>query len=161
MRIFVKTLMVVITAAILAGCSGGAGLLDGKSNVPVATNVPVGNNLALPPDLQLATPTQTSDAYQSNGPVEQAVAPVSAKPAKLKSQAAIASNDVYGAGAAAQPAAGDVFEQNGISKVNPDGSPKSSAKLAEELRAVYLAKKRQKNPNYGTIANIGAIFSDQ
>jgi hypothetical protein len=159
---FVKTLMVVTTAGILVGCSSGAGMLDGKSNVPVATNVPVGNTLALPPDLQLATPTQTSDAYQSNGAVEQAVAPVSTKPAKLKPQTKVASSNIYGDGAAAASApVGDVFEQNGISKINPDGSPKSAAKLAEELRAIYLAKKRQKNPSYGTIANIGAIFSDQ
>jgi hypothetical protein len=158
---FVKTLMVVTTAGILVGCSSGAGMLDGKSNVPVATNVPVGNTLALPPDLQLATPTQTSDAYQSNGAVEQAVAPVSTKPAKLKPQTKVASSNIYGDGAAAQPAVGDVFDQNGISKINPDGSKKTPNQLAEELRQVLIAKKRQKNPGYGTIANIGAIFSDQ
>jgi hypothetical protein len=160
MREFVKNIVWIAAAATLAGCSSGAGLLDGKSNVPVATNVQVGNNLALPPDLQLATPGQTTDAYQTNGYVAPVAQPVSTKPAKLKPTAAIASNDVYGSGAAA-PTAGDVFDQNGISKINPDGSKKTPVQLSEELRAVLLAKKRQKNPSYGTIANIGAIFSDQ
>jgi hypothetical protein len=159
MREFVKTLMWIAATAALAGCSGAAGLLDGKSNVPVATNVQVGNSLSLPPDLQLATPGQTTDAYQTNGYVAPVAQPAVTKPAKLK--ATVASNDIYGTGDAAAPAAGDVFDQNGISKINPDGTKKTPVQLSEELRAIYLAKKRQKNPSYGTIANIGAIFQDQ
>ncbi len=162
MRHMLKNGILVALAAGLSACSGGAGLLDTKSGVPMATNVQVGNTLALPPDLQLAAPTQTSDAYQSNGPVAQAAAPVSAKASKLKTGTSVASADIYGNGAAA-PAAppGDVFAQYGISKVNPDGTAKSVLKLNDELRAAILKKKRETNPNYGTIGNIGAIFQDQ
>ncbi len=162
MRHMLKHGILVALAAGLSACSGGAGLLDTKSGVPMATNVQVGNNLALPPDLQLAAPTQTSDAYQSNGPVAQPAAPVSAKASKLKAGASVASADIYGNGVAA-PAAppADVFAQYGISKVNPDGTAKSVLKLNEELRAAVLKKKRETNPSYGTIGNIGAIFQDQ
>ena len=161
MRNLFKNGILVAVAAGLSACSGGAGLLDAKSGVPVASNVQVGNNLALPPDLQLAAPTQTSDAYQSNGPVAQAAAPVSAKASKLKAGTSVASADIYGNGAAPAAPPADVFAQYGISKVNPDGTAKSIPKLNEELRVAMLKKKRETNPNYGTIGNIGAIFQDQ
>ena len=55
---------------------------------------------------------------------------------------------------------GDIYERNGISKIGPDGKPKSESQLQAELKEVYLAKKRQTNPGYGTIWNLGAIFKD-
>jgi hypothetical protein len=55
----------------------------------------------------------------------------------------------------------DIYEQNGVSKVNDDGTPKAPDKLRVELQAALLKKKREKNPGYGTIRNIGNIFSDQ
>lgn len=64
---------------------------------------------------------------------------------------------------AAQPAqpAGDVYERYGISKVNADGTPKSPGQLREELRQKQIAENRAKNPSYGTIFNMGSIWSDQ
>ena len=161
MREFVKYGIVIAGALALAGCSGGMGLLDGKANVPVATGVPVGNSLAMPPDLQLATPGQTTDAYQPNGAVAPAAQPVSTKPVKSKLATAAAPGTLYGdqAPAAAPPA--DIFAQYGISKFNPDGTQKTIPQMNEELRLAILKKKRETNPNYGTIANIGAIFQDQ
>ncbi len=163
MRKDMKFGILICAAAALAGCSGGMGLLDGKSNVPSANSVAVGNNLALPPDLQLATPGASNDAYQANGAVAQAAQPAASKPTKLAAKSAAATNSVYGdtAVASAQPATGDVFDQNGISKLNADGTKKTPNQLANELRQVLLAKKKQKNPSYGTIANIGSIFQDQ
>ena len=37
---------------------------------------------------------------------------------------------------------------------------KSKEQLIKELRAAVLKRKQQQNPNYGTIKNFGAIFSD-
>lgn len=159
-HILEKAILVAVVAG-LSGCSAGAGLLDTKAGVPVATNVPVGNALALPPDLQLTAPTQTTDAYQSNGVVAQASAPVSSKPSKMK-MASAEPGTLYGGAAPAAPAPpADVFAQYGISKVNPDGTAKSIPKMNEELRAAIIKKKRETNPSYGTIGNIGAIFQDQ
>lgn len=134
-------------------------LLSGKGSVPSAANVPVGNNLAMPPDLSLAQPTATADAYQPNGYVAPLPKP-GAPPAPAPTQ--MASNSVYG-GSATPPApapTGDVFDQAGISKTRPDGTKKSASELNKELSAYYIAKKRQQNPSYGTAGNIGAIFSD-
>ena len=165
-RFLKSTFVAASLALMLSGCSGGGGLLgtgllDAKATVPQAINVPVGNALALPPDLQLAAPTQTSDAYQPNG----AVAPIAAAPA-AKSKIALAqpalkgSAGLYGGSPITAPT-GDVFDQYGISKTKPDGSKKTVQELNEELRAAILKKRRQANPSYGTIGNVGEIFKDQ
>jgi hypothetical protein len=154
----VSTEMILIVAGLaLAGCSNGGSILNAKSNVPQANNVPVGNPLAMPPDLQLAVPTQTSENYQPNGPVEP-VAPAanlktpSTKPLKQMASATTA--------APAMPKP-DLYEQYGVSKVTADGKPKKPELLQAELKAAILKKKRETNPNYGTVSNIGAIFNDQ
>lgn len=127
----------------LAGCSSG--LLGGKSSVPNAMNVPTSGPLTMPPDLRLPPPG--SAAYQPAAP---ALAP--AQPAL--------STDVYGGVAAVPAAPMDNFARYGISKVKPDGTPKSKDELNAELKAAILAEKRRTNPNYGTIRNIGSIFTD-
>ncbi|MBG1232096.1 hypothetical protein [Aestuariivirga litoralis] len=160
--IFGKSLIVCVIGSALAGCAAGSSLLNGKGAVPSASNVPVGNSLTMPPDLQLQAPQATSDAYQPNGYV---APPVKTQPGQMASMApaAPASNNIYGGSAAPAPAAptGDAYEQAGISKIGPDGKPKSIATLNKELSAYYMAKKRQQNPGYGSIGNIGAIFRDE
>lgn len=160
MRNRIPYLLLALATLALGGCSAGAGLLDGKTGVPQASSVPVGNNLALPPDLQLAAPTATSDAYQPNGAVAAAAKPLAAKPVKQLATAQTAtSGGLYGTASAAAPAGtGDIFAQYGISKFNPDGTQKTQTQLADELNAAILKKKQQQTPGYGTIANIGAIF---
>lgn len=143
-----------LVAVSLAGCGS---LLDSpnpnKLGGPSQVTVPAGNNLVLPPDLQLAAPGNgTAPGYDT-----------AAEPPPPKKSAALAKpvtgNDtLYGGGSAAPQ--GDVFDQYGISKTKPDGTPKTQQELANELKAAILRKKRQKNPGYGTIANIGNIFSD-
>ena len=124
----------------------------------------MGNPLVLPPDLQLASPTATSDAYQPNG----GAAPQPVVSVKTKAKTRLASNtgaagaNLYGnAATPASKTAPDIFEQYGISKVKADGTAKSPQQLRDELSAAILKKKRDKNPNYGTAANIGSIFKDQ
>ena len=66
----------------------------------------------------------------------------------------------YGQPPAQQQASGDIYQRHGISRTNPDGSEKSHTQLMKELRKVRLEKKRAQNPNYGTIFNMGDLFSD-
>jgi hypothetical protein len=60
-----------------------------------------------------------------------------------------------------QPPQQDIYEKYGISKVGPDGKPKSENQLYKELHAAQLAEKRKANPNYGTIWNMGNVFKDE
>lgn len=151
------TTILVLAALVIAGCSNGSSLLNNKSNVPQASNIPVGNNLALPPDLQLATPTQTSDAYEPNG---EAITETPVSPVKTKSKPKLADANIYGSDAVV-PVKQDIYAQYGVSKTNDDGTPKKPELLKAELKAAIIKKKRETNPNYGTISNIGAIFDDQ
>ncbi len=148
----IKGILIVVALAI-AGCTNGSSLLNNKSNVPQASNVPVGNSLTLPPDLQLATPTQTSDSYEPNGAVE----PIAQTPLNTKKTAKLAPDVPV----APVPVKQDIYDQYGVSKTNDDGTPKKPEVLKAELKAAILKKKRETNPNYGTISNIGAIFNDQ
>jgi hypothetical protein len=141
----------------LGACASASSLLNGKSSVPQASNIQVGNQLAMPPDLQLPQPGQGADNYQPDQVVETANTSDSAdvmqkKPAKKTAMASTT---------APIERPPDIFDQNNISKVNEDGTPKSADKLREELRLALLLKKKQANPRYGTIANIGNIFKDQ
>ena len=52
----------------------------------------------------------------------------------------------------------DIYAKWGISRTNPDGTPKSQEKLIEELRAKQKEIEQDKNPNYGTVFNIGNLF---
>jgi hypothetical protein len=142
--------LVALVGFALAGCS--VGNLLGGGTPAQQTRVPTGNELALPPDLSLRAPTQTTDAYVSNGPVAD------------DSNTAVAAAPYAGAGGVTPKRSGGTLDETlafyGISKTKPDGSPKSSADISAELRKAIIAEKRKTNPNYGTIFNIGEIFSD-
>jgi len=139
----------LVLAGTLAFALGGCSSLttsnilgDDSQSVQTAQAHP---DLSMPPDLQLRPPGEAT-AYAAQTPAVTAPAARStAAPATV---------------AAAPAIQGDVYERNGISKVHADGTPKSQAELQTELKAVYLAKKRETNPNYGTVKNIGNIFSD-
>jgi hypothetical protein len=168
------TIPLCCAALALAGCTS---LLGGdnpnKLGGPSATAVPVGNSLVMPPDLQLPAPGTGPDpsmaTAQGIGSAQgTGIAPSNEPPGLIppirvslsKSKSKPTDGTVYtDTGAVAPPS--DVFAANGISLTKPDGTKKTQAELSAELRAVLLRKKREKNPNYGTIANIGNIFNDQ
>lgn len=144
-----KSVALLVLAMALGGCGTASRLLDTKQMTPQGT-VATNNPLSLPPDLQLPAPgTATAAAYQ---------APPAVSSAPLQSTAP--ATNLYGSPVVAAKPIGDIFDQNGISKRKPDGTPKSAVELNEELSKALLAKKRLQNPGYGTVANIGAIFSD-
>ena len=154
-------------------------MLDTKAGVPQAANVPVGNNLALPPDLQLAVPAATSSRYQPNG----YVAPITMPAPRPVSQAASFADPNAGraplqqqgmAGKAPLPGyspsdtiyinqtidlanPGDYYAKYGISRFKANGQLKTKEQLRKELIDAVMAKKRQTNPNYGTVANMGNL----
>ena len=142
---------------LLGGCSSSGVLgslgMGSSSPQPAANNIQVNNALAMPPDLQLRPPgTIPEPAHPSNGA------------GSLSDSGDVSSPEAPSVAKAAAPAAKapapDVYAQYGISKVKPDGTAKTEQELQGELKAAVLKKKQETNPNYGTIKNIGNIFSD-
>ena len=143
---------VLAMSLVLAGCGGASRLLGGmglgsSSPAPQAPVVRTGNNLALPPDLQLRPPGTVTETYQPNPPP----APV---------QTASAEEGLYAPIAPAPVVKKDIYAEYGISKTKPDGTPKLEADLKAELKQAIIKRKRETNPDYGTVRNIGAIFRD-
>jgi hypothetical protein len=158
--------------------------------VPDASQVPTNQALTMPPDLQLrppgSAPVPSAQAAVPGAamPEQQAyVPPPSGQPLALESaqeggvapppapapvqqasqypQTAAATNVAPAPAPAAPAGPGDIYARYGISTTNPDGTPKSPGQLREELRQKQLAEKQAQNPSYGTIFNIGSIWSDQ
>ena len=143
---------VLAMSLVLAGCGGASRLLGGmglgsSDPAPQAPVVRTGNNLALPPDLQLRPPGTATETYQPNPPP----APV---------QTASAEEGLYAPITPAPVVKKDIYAEYGISKTKPDGTPKLEADLKAELKQAIIKRKRETNPGYGTVRNIGAIFSD-
>ncbi len=139
----------------LAGCGGASRLLGGmglgnSDPAPQAPVVRTGNNLALPPDLQLRPPGTVTETYQPNP-----APPAPAETASLD-DGAYSPTPV----APAPVAKKDIYAEYGISKTKPDGTPKLEGDLRAELKQAIIKRKRETNPGYGTIKNIGNIFSD-
>ncbi len=143
---------VLVLGFVLGGCSS-SGLLDKMglrdSPTPQTPVIQTGNNLALPPDLQLRPPGTVSENYQPNT--------VPAAPV----QSASLDEGLYSSPPAYQPPVKrDIYAEYGISRLKPDGTAKTDEDLKAELKLAMLKRKQQQNPNYGTIRNIGGIFSD-
>ena len=138
----------LLAALALGGCSETkfADMMGAGKSSADESQVRTGNSLAMPPDLQLAPPGTNV-----------AAAPL---PPAGDTQAASIPAPADGAAVASTTAAPDIYAKYGISKTNPDGTEKPKGELWKELRAAQLAEKRQKNPNYGTIFNIGNVFTD-
>ncbi len=130
----------------------------------VSTNPP----LTVPPDMQLRPPSGTQTARQAQAAVP---ARTLANPPAYGSAPAAPARTT--AAAPTSPAADNVDAQgrsissydkiyikHGIDVYNPDGTHKKTVELNRELAERIKAEKKAKNPNYGTIFNIGNIFKD-
>lgn len=127
-------------------------------------------DLTMPPDLRLPPPGTTAPA-----PDPGAAAMASAAAAQTAALSQPPAAPVYKAPAttaapaapvakAAAPAASGpdaIYTNVGISLTNPDGTRKTDQQLRDELQAYYIAQKKAKNPNYGTVFNMGNIFKDE
>lgn len=153
-----NALVLIVLTSALSGCAVanmGSKVVGTVFNiksapvvVPTEPQVQVGNNLALPPDLQLSAPSQTTDAYVPNVGTgvgdahDLAVAKANEPPPPT-------------------PVAPGIFAEYNIPIVDENGNPRPRAVLVKELKAAILARKKAKNPNYGTIRNIRNIFKDE
>ena len=149
----VWTLSGVLTLGLVLGGCSSSGLLNsmglGNSPTPQAPVVQTGNNLALPPDLQLRPPGTVAENYQPN-----------TAPAAPVQTASVDEGLYSSAPVAAAPVKRDVYAEYGISRLKPDGTPKADADLKAELRLAIIKRKRETQPGYGTIFNMGNIFHD-
>jgi hypothetical protein len=147
MKSAVSVALVGLMAVALAGC--GNTMRDYLEHDTPQQQAAVRQDLSMPPDMRLPPP--------SSEPVETAA--VSAEPNFYDDGSATASAPVVPA-ARPTPAMG-IYEQAGISLTKPDGTKKTDQELREELRLYHIAKKKQANPNYGSVFNIGNIFKDE
>ena len=136
-------ILMILTVSV-AGCGSGArSMLERDDSGVHASANP---DLAMPPDLRLPPPGSAPTPPPQPAPGYNTAYNSDAPPAPA------ANNTHYG---------DDVYAQAGISVNKPDGTRKSDQELRDELRKYYLAKKKQSNPNYGTVFNIGNIFNDE
>ena len=159
-----STLWLALPCLTLAACSETAfqnTLGIGKS-APDETKVRTVQPLSVPPDLELRPPAQAGTNAAANGQ------PVSARNDALATPPASGSpGPGMASTTASQPPAGsqktdsafyDIYRKHGISLYHPDGRRKRIAELNRELADKLKEEKRRKNPNYGTIFNMGSIW---
>lgn len=148
--------LAAILALALGGCSTGL-LGGGKSTTLPSNNIAVGNELALPPDLSLRPPGASApQSYQSASAGDDNI--YGETPRHLKPAAP--GQLTRGEAAAQNGGKGDIYDQYGISKFKPDGTRKEEWELKEELKIAIRKRKQQTNPGYGTVFNMGGLFSD-
>jgi hypothetical protein len=154
MKSAVSAAILGVMAIGLAGC--GSTMSNWLEKDTPTQTAAVNRDLTMPPDMQLPPPGSAPAApaaYASNEPdlYSGSDTPVVDTPPVQPV-----------APAAPRPTAADnVYTQAGISLTKPDGTRKSDVELRQELQQIYLAKKKQKNQNYGTVFNIGNIFKDE
>ena len=165
--------VLAIFGGLAAGCSetGFQDIIGAGKYTPDETQVSVNQPLSVPPDLQLRPPSeeepqQTASLPQqpASGTLQQpqdiglapgaeAAAPQTAaqpqpqQPQQPQQQASVAEPQ-------------DAYARAGVSRYHPDGRKKTQIELNEEMRQKRLEAERQKDPNYGTIWNLGSIWSD-
>lgn len=137
-----------------------------SKQAPDEAQVKVHQMLVVPPDYQLRPPPDGSNVEAANNPYAlPALTPGAPAPA-VTQPTQVATSDPNAPGPQAitpganQPTTTATSSPYGVSTVNPDGTPKSRAEINAEIRKRHLEEKRKKNPNYGTILNIGELFSD-
>ena len=152
------TVLLGLVAFALTGCgSTMRNYLERETPTNTAGVAPIRQDLTMPPDLRLPEPGTTT-AMPDPGAVNSTAALTAPPPA-----AAPATKTTTAAAVPADPAGGpeSVYTNAGISLYNADGTKKTDQQLRQELQAYYLAQKKAKNPNYGTVFNIGNIFKDE
>jgi len=181
------SILIVAGLLALAGCTE-TGIQDslgvGKA-APDEGQVRINQALSIPPDLRLPAPSSKTVEYGTPNkvatykPEAQPVVPepvdevedyvvqepattastAPTEPVKTAEAAATATTTT-----AAEPpkpkTIDDTYAKYGISKTYADGKPKPQGVLYDELRKAQAAEKRAKDPNYGSIWNMGDVFSD-
>lgn len=143
-----------LSATALTGCANSMRNYLEKDTPDQTTAVR--SDLTMPPDLRLPQPGTTA-AAPDPGAASNEVALTAPPPAATRTASAAPAAPL----SPGTTAADSIYTQAGISLYKPDGTKKSDSELRAELQAYYLAQKKTKNPNYGTVFNIGNIFKDE
>jgi hypothetical protein len=163
--------VLILFGGFVAGCSetGFQDVIGAGKYTPDETQVSVNEPLSVPPDLQLRPPSneeprQVASQPQSSQPaasdlrqpqdISQAPQSDPAAPQAQVPQAQVPQQQV----AANEPQ--DIYARWGVSRHHPDGTEKTQIELNAEMREKREEMERQKDPNYGTIWNLGSIWSD-
>jgi hypothetical protein len=159
----IRAAVLVMTGGIVAGCSetGFQDFIGAGKYAPDETQVSANQPLSVPPDLQLRPPSdeaprQVASLPQENQPASGTLqqpqdldlSPQDQQPQPQPQQQA----------AAGEPQ--DAYARWGVSRYHPDGREKTQLELNAEMREKRAEKNRQEDPNYGTIWNLGSIWSD-
>lgn len=153
-----------LVGVMLGGCSevGFQDMFGAGKYIPNESQVSQGRVLSTPPDLQLRPPAQQT-AIQNQQPVyqpQQAYQAPTPQPVYQQPQQAQQVTQGPQSLQPQQQATNDPYAKWGVSRYKPDGTKKTQAELSEEMRKKKLEIERAKNPNYGTIFNLGSIWTD-
>ena len=172
MRSTISKLLVVGCGSLLIGACSSLPDVDevmglGK-NAPDESEVRVHQMLAMPPDYQLRPPADGSspETGEANPLALPTLTPGGVAPApdpNQPTQVANADPNVPGPQTitpGTNTQADPNTTQYGVSTVNPDGTPKSRRQIIDEINEKRVEEERKKNSSYGTIFNIGSLFSD-
>ncbi len=131
---------------------------------PDESQVRVHQVLVMPPDYQLRPPADGSSPETGvNNPLAlPTIGPGGSVP-NAPTQVANADPNVPGPQAitpGTNPQQNPNTTHHGVSTVNPDGTPKSRRQIVDEVNKKRIEEERKKDSSYGTIFNIGSLFSD-
>jgi hypothetical protein len=168
-----RAAVLIAFGGVVAGCSetGFQDFIGAGKYAPDETQVAVNQPLSVPPDLQLRPPSdEPQQVASAPRPIEQPASgdlqqpqdlgmspqdrPPHRRPKPRRSPAAAAQQQAN----AGEPQ--DIYARWGVSRHHPDGREKSQLELNEEMRRKRDEVKRQEDPNYGTIWNLGSVWSD-
>ena len=164
-----RAAVLIAFGGVVAGCSetGFQDFIGAGKYAPDETQVAVNQPLSVPPDLQLRPPSDAPQRVASapqpsqppaSGDLQQpqdlGMSPQNA-PAAPQAQPQQQPQQLASAG---EPQ--DIYARWGVSRHHPDGREKSQLELNEEMRRKRDEAKRQEDPNYGTIWNLGSVWSD-
>ena len=158
------TVLLCLAGLSLAGCANPMrGYLEKETPNESMT---ARQDLTMPPDLRLPQPGTTTappdpGAAAAPAATQAALTTPPAAPAYTAPKAAAPAVTTAATTTEASSGPDAIYTAAGISVYNPDGTRKTDQQLREELQAYYIAKKKSKNPNYGTFMNIGNIFKDE
>jgi hypothetical protein len=160
--------VLVVFGGFVAGCSetGFQDFIGAGKYAPDETQVSVNQPLSVPPDLQLRPPSNEQPQTVASVP-QDTQQPASGDLQQPQDLTLSAPADPAAPQAEPQPQQQadlgqpqDIYARWGVSRHHPDGREKSQIELNAEMREKQLEVKRQQDPNYGTIWNLGSIWSD-
>jgi len=174
-----------LVGVMLGGCSevGFQDMFGAGKYIPNESQVSQGHVLSTPPDLQLRPPANGEQPVQQASQPPQPMTEPPAQQTAIQNQAPVYQPQQAYQAPTPQPvyqqpqqvnqgpqqlqpqqtqqqATNDPYAKWGVSQYKPDGNKKTQAELNEEMRKKRLEIEKAKNPNYGTIFNLGSIWTD-